>query len=35
VPATAALLAGTGVEGRWHDRVRPLLADLGLEMNVL
>jgi len=35
VPATSALLAGTGVEGRWHDRVRPLLADLGLEMKVL
>jgi len=35
VPATSALLAGTGVEGRWHDRVRPLLADLGPEMNVL
>lgn len=31
VPATAALLAGTGVETAWHDRLAPLLAAVGLE----
>ncbi len=27
----AALLAGTGLEARWADRLAPLLADLGLD----
>lgn len=31
VPAAAALLAGTGLEARWADRLAPLLADLGLD----
>ena len=35
VPATAGLVAGTGVEARWHDRLQPLLADLGVEMRIL
>ena len=35
VPATAGLVAGTGVESRWRDQLAPLLADLGPEMNVL
>ena len=35
IPATAALVAGTGVEVRWRDRLRPLLADRGLELKGL
>jgi hypothetical protein len=35
VPATATLLAGTAVEARWAHRLGPLLADLGLEMELL
>jgi hypothetical protein len=35
VPATAAMVGGTGVEARWHDRLRPLLRALGLDLSNL
>ena len=35
VPATATMVGGTGVEGRWRDRLRPLLIALGLDLSNL
>jgi hypothetical protein len=35
VPATAALLGGTGVDARWRDRLSPLITTLGLEVSTL
>ena len=32
VPATRALLAGTGVEARWNDRLGPLLEAVGMDL---
>jgi hypothetical protein len=32
VPATRALMAGTGVEARWNDRLGPLLEAVGLDL---
>ncbi|HEY4410169.1 MAG TPA: hypothetical protein VGO87_09815 [Acidimicrobiia bacterium] len=34
MPATARLLAGTGVEARWQAQLTPLLAELGLRVEV-
>jgi hypothetical protein len=35
VPATAALLVGTGVDSRWSGRLEPLLAALGWDLTNL
>ena len=35
VAATGALLAGTGVEDRWRDRLGPLMGALGLDLRKL
>jgi hypothetical protein len=35
VPATAALVAGTGVDSRWSSRLEPLLAALGWDLTNL
>ena len=35
VPATRALLAGTGAETGWRDRLRPLAGALGLDLSNL
>jgi hypothetical protein len=34
-PASAGLVAGTGVESRWHDQLEPLLATLGWDLRNL